>query len=137
MTNDQSAYGINDNSYQAAGELSGLINLCDEFYRIMASSAEAKVIYAMHPGDDVLSSKKLAYFLSGWLGGPKLYRENFGAINIPCAHAHLPISTSERDAWIICMRKAAAMQPYTDDFKIYLIEQLKVPAGRILQACGN
>ena len=137
MTTAQYTYGTDDNSYQAAGELPGLTNLCDEFYRIMASSAEARVIYAMHPGDDILSSKKLAYFLSGWLGGPKLYRENFGAINIPCAHAHLPISTSEHDAWINCMLSAAAMQPYADDFKIYLIEQLKVPAGRILQACGN
>ena len=137
MTDDQPSYGTNDTSYQAAGELSGLINLCDEFYRIMAVSAEAKVIYAMHPGDDNLSSKKLAYFLSGWLGGPKLYRENFGSINIPCAHAHLPITEAEHDAWINCMREAAAMQPYADDFKIYLIEQLTVPAGRILQTCGN
>ena len=82
----QPAYGVDDNSYQAAGELPGLINLCDEFYRLMATSTEAKNIHAMHPGDDALSSKKLAYFLSGWLGGPKLYREHFGAINIFFPH---------------------------------------------------
>lgn len=132
-----SNYGTDDNSYQAAGGLPGLTQLCDEFYRIMATRSDAQVIHQMHPGDDALSSQKLAYFLSGWLGGPKLYREHFGAINIPCAHAHLPIAETEHNAWINCMREAAESQPFAEDFKVYLIEQLKVPAGRILQACSG
>ena len=115
-------YGVGDNSYNAAGGLSGLITLVDEFYRIMDEQSDAKVIRDMHPDDLELSRKKLAYFLSGWLGGPKKYSETFGPINIPSAHRHLSVGMVERDAWIDCMRTAVSVQPYADDFKIYLIE---------------
>lgn len=129
-------YGVDDCSYKAAGELPGLIKLVDAFYDHMESLPEARKILHMHPADLALSRKKLAFFLSGWLGGPKLYSENFGGINIPLAHKHLPIGYEERDAWIICMQKAVAQQPYEESFKSYLIDQLRVPAERIRSACG-
>ena len=84
----------------------------------------------MHPADLTESSEKLARFLSGWLGGPKLYREKYGPIRIPAAHAHLEIGPAERDAWLACMETALKSQPYKDDFKIYLMQQLYVPAER-------
>jgi hemoglobin len=129
-------YGVGDSSYKAAGELSGLTKLVDSFYNFMNSLPEAKVIRTMHSDDLALSRKKLAYFLSGWLGGPKLYSENFGSINIPSAHKHLPIGLAESDAWILCMQKAVAEQPYKESFKLYLIAQLRVPAERIRRTCG-
>lgn len=129
------AYGSGDASYQAAGELPGLLKLVDTFYGYMETLPEAKAILAMHPADLVLSRKKLAYFLSGWLGGPKLYAEHFGAIGIPSAHRHLAIGYVERDAWMLCMSKAVAEQPYTKAFKLYLLEQLRMPAEVIRQAC--
>ena len=136
MSFENSEYGFADNSYNAAGGLAGLTKLVDSFYGYMDSLPEAKIIRAMHKPDLTLSRKKLAYFLSGWLGGPKLYSENFGGINIPAAHKHLPIGQSEADAWILCMQKAVADQPYNKEFKVYLIKQLRVPAERIRLACG-
>ncbi len=136
MLNENSEYGVADASYQAAGGLAGLTKLVDSFYGYMDALPEAAVIRGMHKSDLVVSRKKLAYFLSGWLGGPKLYSEAFGGINIPKAHKHLPIGESDADAWILCMQKAVAEQPYDEPFKIYLIEQLRVPAGRIVLACG-
>jgi hemoglobin len=35
------------------------------------------------------------------------------------------------------MQKAVDEQPYANTFKTYLIEQLRVPAERILTACGG
>lgn len=137
MNSKSCEYGVADSSYKAAGELAGLTKLVDSFYDFMESLPEAKKIRAMHKSDLSESRKKLAYFLSGWLGGPKLYSENFGRITIPSAHKHLPIGLDESEAWILCMQKAVAEQHYEESFKQYLIEQLRVPAERIRVACSN
>ncbi|MGJ8692749.1 MAG: group II truncated hemoglobin [Thalassotalea sp.] len=130
-------YGVGDNSYKMAGELSGITKLVDEFYHNMDVFSESKKIRNMHTSDLSASRKKLAYFLSGWLGGPKLYAENYGSINIPQAHKHLSIGIDESEAWLLCMQKAIDNQPYEAAFKIYLMEQLRVPAERIIQASGT
>lgn len=137
MSTDSSAYGVGDNSYNAAGGLDGLTRLADAFYKHMQSLPEAKTIRDMHKPDLSESSKKLAYFLSGWLGGPKIYSETFGSIIIPQAHKHLDIGHDEVEAWILCMQKAVEEQPYQEAFKAYLIEQLRVPAERIRLACST
>lgn len=127
---DKPTYGDGDTSFQAAGGYKGLVKLCDAFYRAMATLPEAQRIRQMHPQDLTESSEKLARFLSGWLGGPKLYREKYGPIRIPAAHAHLDIGPAERDAWLKCMEVALENQPFADDFKQYLLAQLFVPAER-------
>lgn len=137
ITPETQAYGIGDNSYKAAGELAGLTRLVNDFYDIMDDIPESKRIRDMHPDDLSESRKKLIYFLSGWLGGPRRYAETFGPISIPASHSHLDISHSESDAWILCMQKAVELQPYDALFKEYLIKQLRVPAERIRQACGR
>jgi len=123
-------YGTNDASYQAAGQFEGLIKLVDAFYTFMDELPEAKNIRVMHSDDLTLSRDKLARFLSAWTGGPRLYKEKYGAISIPSAHSHLAIGSAERDAWLLCMEKALALQPYEQDFKEYLLKQLSVPAER-------
>lgn len=130
-------YGIADGSYKAAGELSGITKLVDDFYDFMCKIPEAKTIRDMHPDDLTESRKKLAYFLSGWLGGPKLYNEHFGRIKIPMAHQHLPIGDKEKDAWLLCMQKAVDLQPFEDSFKVYLMDQLQIPAERIRVVCST
>ena len=124
-------YGIEDASYIAAGELAGISKLVDAFYGHMDTLPEAKIIRAMHPEDLTISRDKLSCFLSGWLGGPKLFSEKYYSISIPQAHKHLSVSSKERDAWLLCMRKAADDQPYLQSFRTYLLEQLFVPAERI------
>jgi hemoglobin len=133
----QHKFGIDNSSYQAAGELEGLTKLVEAFYGFMQSLPEAKKIRDMHADDLTESKKKLAYFLSGWLGGPKLYQENYGQIRIPMAHRHLNVGHAESNAWILCMQKAVEQQDYSEEFKHYLIEQLKVPAERIRMACAK
>lgn len=61
---------------------------------------EAARIRAMHPEDLTVSRRKLTVFLTGWLGGPKLYATELGKITIPGAHQHLAIDEPERDAWM-------------------------------------
>jgi hemoglobin len=121
-------YGIEDASFQAAGGEVGIRKLVDSFFDRMSSDPRFAVIHEMHPEDKEISRDKLARFLCGWLGGPKLYQEKYGGISIPRVHEHLAIATPERDQWLTCMRESVAEQPFDADFKTYLMEQLFVPA---------
>ncbi len=120
-----------------AGELAGITQLVDDFYRNMDTFKESKHIRDMHPDDLSESRKKLTYFLSGWLGGPRLYTEHYGSINIPQAHRHLSVGVAESEAWLCCMEKAIDQQPYKDEFKAYLLAQLRIPAERIRIAAST
>ncbi len=123
-------YGDGEASFQAAGGVTGIRQLVDDFYDLMERLPEAQEIRTMHPADLTQSRDKLARFLCGWLGGPRLYREKYGPIRIPSAHAHLNIGTKQRDVWLACMQKALEQQPYAAGFKAYLIAQLAIPAER-------
>jgi len=84
------------NLYRAAGELAGITSLVDAFYANMDNFPEARVIRKMHPDDLTESRKKLTYFLCGVLGGPRLYIEHYGGVNLPDFHRQFPIGTGGR-----------------------------------------
>ena len=128
--NTQRPYGQGDASFQAAGGEEGIRQLVNCFYDQMALLSDARKVLEMHPQDLTESRDKLTRFLCGWLGGPKLYSAKYGSIQLPKAHFHLDIGVAERDAWLLCMKKALEQQPYAQDFKQYMLEQLFVPAER-------
>ena len=128
---DTPLYGFSDNSFQAAGGVEGIRQLVDDFYREMDSLPEAAIIRKMHKTDLTESRDKLTLFLCGWMGGPRLYQDKYGSINIPRSHAHLPIGEAERDAWLLCMERAVLQQGYSLEFSAYLLNQLSIPAERI------
>jgi len=127
-------YGSEDATYKAAGEFDGIKKLVDDFYDIMSELKESKKVRDMHPVDLEVSRDKLTRFLCAWTGGPRLYKEKYGAISIPQVHSHLTIGSEERDAWLLCMKKALAKQGYPQDFQEYMITQLAVPAERCRNA---
>lgn len=137
MSEPTPRYGAADASFQAAGGVAGITALVERFYAWMDELPQAREIRRMHPDELTLSKDKLARFLCGWLGGPKRYQELYGPIRIPAAHARFAIGEAERDAWLLCMAKAIAEQPYADDFKVYLLQQLAVPAERVRQFCTS
>ena len=129
-------YGMGDTSYQAAGGETGIRRLVDAFYDRMSSDKRFATIHTMHTEVTEVSRDKLARFLCGWLGGPRLYAEKYGAIGIPRFHAHLAIATAERDQWLTCMAESVELQPFAPDFKEYLMTQLFVPAEAIRRRCA-
>lgn len=89
--------------YEILGGDSGIRALANAFYDAMDSQHEAAGIRAMHGKnlDDI--REKLYQYLSGWLGGPHLYKEKYGTICLTDAHAPYHIGPSERDQWLSCM----------------------------------
>lgn len=131
------AYGNGDASYRAAGEEAGIRRLCDDFYHFMSTLPEAAKIRAMHREDLATITDKLTLFLCGWLGGPRKYGEKYGPIHIPMAHRHLVINEPERDAWLLCMQKAADRQPWAEDFKHYFMTVIAMPAEKVRVTSRN
>lgn len=134
-TSRQQPYGTGSASFDAAGGEPGIRRLVDAFFDRMGSDPRFTTIYDMHPDDKVVSRDKLARFLCGWLGGPKLFQQKYGSIRLPMAHEHLAITESERDQWLACMTESVAEQPFQPDFRRYLMEQLAVPAESIRRRC--
>lgn len=133
MTDHEQDNRVDLTPYQAAGGLEGLTKLVDEFYVNMDTLPEAQTIRNMHAKDLTEARKKLTYFLSGWLGGSTLFQQHYGPISIPGAHKRFPIGYEERDAWLLCMERALAAQPYSPELKDYLLAALSIPAERIRQ----
>ncbi|MFT7472640.1 MAG: hemoglobin [Kiritimatiellia bacterium] len=130
-TSQNKPYGFEDTSFKAAGGFHGIQKLVKSFYQFMDELDEAKTIRSMHAKDLSQIDDKLTHFLCYWLGGPREYREKYGPISIPQVHSHLVVNEAERDAWLRCMEKAIELQPYKASFKIYLLQQLALPAERV------
>ena len=92
--------------YVLLGGETAVRKLVDRFYELMDSLPQAQQIRAMHPQDLSVSADKLFMFLSGWLGGPQLYIEEFGHPRLRMRHMHVPVDEAARDAWMLCMKRA-------------------------------
>jgi hemoglobin len=84
----------------------GLRGLVERFYGYMDSLPQAAPVRAMHPDDLAGSRDKLFKFLSGWLGGPDLFVEEFGHPRLRMRHFPFAIGPAAVDQWLLCMRKA-------------------------------
>lgn len=84
----------------------GVRRLVDLFYDEMDQNPYFERIRKLHPGDLNHSRDKFYLFLSGWLGGPDLYSPQFGHPRLRMRHMPFPISSEDRDQWLLCMVNA-------------------------------
>lgn len=94
--------------YDVIGGEQAIRALVERFYFYMDTLPEAQGIRAMHQPDLAGAQSKLFKYLSGWLGGPNLYIEEFGHPMLRARHLPFPIGEAERDQWMMCMNKALA-----------------------------
>ena len=77
--------------------------MVNQFY---FSLVEAQGIREIHQPDLFSVNSKLFKFLSGWLGGPNLFIEEFGHPMLRARHFPFIIGESESEQWMFCMNKA-------------------------------
>ena len=58
--------------------------------------------------------------MTGWLGGPNLYIEEYGYPMLRARHLPFAIGESERDQWMLCMNKAIDEVPMDPRLKTSL-----------------
>ncbi|MBK9161721.1 MAG: group II truncated hemoglobin [Nitrosomonadales bacterium] len=100
----QGAQGLTH--YQRIGGADKVRALVQRFYQLMDELPEAHGIRKMHAADLQSASDKLFKFLSGWMGGPQLFVEEYGHPMLRRRHMPFSIGEAERDQWLLCMDRA-------------------------------
>jgi hemoglobin len=116
--------------YDRLGGEAGVRRLVETFYDIVESEPEGAPLRVLHDQGSGLAHAREAQFmfLSGFLGGPQLYVEQFHHSNVKQMHAHLRIGPAEASAWLICMERALERTAETN-----LRAQLMQTFARVVQ----
>jgi hemoglobin len=92
--------------YQRIGGEEKLRTLVLRFYQLMDELPEAYGIRKLHAEDLQGATDKLFKFLSGWMGGPQLYVDQYGHPMLRRRHLPFTIGAAEREQWLLCMNQA-------------------------------
>jgi hemoglobin len=92
--------------YQRIGGAEKVRALVQRFYQLMDELPEAYGIRKLHAEDLQGATEKLYKFLTGWMGGPQLYVEQYGHPMLRRRHLSFTIGNAERDQWMLCMNQA-------------------------------
>lgn len=117
--------------YERLGGERALCKLVERFYELMDTLPEARPIRDLHPANLAGSRDKLFKFLSGWLGGPPLYLEEFGHPRLRARHLPFSIGEDERDAWLLCMERALAEAGIEELLHMQLRQSLRKTADHM------
>lgn len=92
--------------YERLGGEAGVRALADTFYDIMETAPEAKELLAIHPKPLSGIRQRFYEYLSGWLGGPPLFEQQYGHPRLRARHLPYPVTPALRDQWMFCMNSA-------------------------------
>jgi hemoglobin len=92
--------------YQRIGGEEKVRALVQRFYQLMDELPEAYGIRKLHAENLQGAADKLYKFLTGWMGGPQLYVEQYGHPMLRQRHLPFSIGNAERDQWMLCMNQA-------------------------------
>lgn len=118
--------------YQLIGGAAAVQSLVDRFYFYMDILPETTGIRAMHGESLNRANDRLFKFLSGWLGGPNLFIEEFGHPMLRRRHFPFAIGESERDQWMLCMNKALAEITMEQSIRVQLQTALQQLATHMI-----
>jgi hemoglobin len=120
-----------ESHYDAVGGDPGVRQIVDRFYDLMDTAPEAVNVRALHATSLKASREKLRLFLTGWLGGPQLYVEQYGHPRLRQRHFPFAIGAVERDEWLWCMDRALVEHTMPDDLRAYLRQRLHALADHM------
>ena len=96
--------------------------LVDRFYDLMDLEPGYTALRAAHGTELANAREKLKMFLTGWLGGPQRYTEQFGHPRLRMRHMPFSIGIAERDQWVACMDQAMQETEINDALRTRLKE---------------
>ena len=118
--------------YEAIGGAPVIANLVDRFYFYMDTLPESEGVRKMHAPSLATANDKLFKFLSGWLGGPDLFIQEFGHPMLRRRHFPFAIGPLERDQWMLCMNKALSEIEMNSTLQANLLESLEQLATHMI-----
>jgi hemoglobin len=96
--------------FDRIGGEAGLHALVHRFYDILEFSPEGERLRQLHFRGHGFAHARIEQvdFLSGFLGGPRIYAERHGHMDLRLIHAHVPISAEAAEDWLAAMDRALA-----------------------------
>lgn len=122
--------------YDMLGGEAGIRRLVDRFYDLMDELPEAWELRKIHPQDLQSSRDKLFMFLSGWMGGPQLYVQEYGHPRLRARHLPFPVDIQMRDQWLMCMDMALDEQVEDELLKMQLKSSFANTADHMRNRAG-
>lgn len=103
-----------ESPYALLGGRDAVLSLAEAFYDAMERDEPELARLHELDGDPERDGLRISrrtrdrfgLFLVGWLGGPQEYIERFGHPRLRMRHAHVPVDSAMRDAWLRCMATA-------------------------------
>ncbi len=129
---DNQAQEPTETPYQRLGGEPVLRQLVLKFYQYMNELPEVRGIRKMHAADLSGAGDKLFKFLSGWLGGPDLFIEEYGHPRLRARHFPFRIGMDERNQWMLCMNKALDDTPMDGELRELLRSALAQTATHMI-----
>ena len=120
--------------YDLVGGEDGVKNLVRVFYDIVETNPDGHKLHLLHlRGNGVAHSRIEQFnFLSGFLGGPKLYVEKHGHSNVRTMHEHIEVTAESKNIWLNCMTLAIDAIGMQASTKAKLMNNFTVVAERLV-----
>ena len=120
--------------YLLMGGKKAISSLVERFYFYMDTLPEAKELRAVHAADLSSAKDKLYKFLSGWLGGPDLFVQQYGHPRLKQRHFPFKVNQQVRDQWVFCMRKALYEIAMQDELRNKIKQAIEDLATHMINA---
>ena len=136
MTPTIMSYNLHHSLYDMVGGEIGVRKLVNNFYDIVETHPDGEKLHLLHLRGHGIEHSRLEQFnfLSGFLGGPKLYIEKHGHSNVRTMHEHVKINDESKDIWLNCMRLAIDEVGLTTDTKNKLMHNFTLVAERLVNS---
>jgi len=122
--------------YSVMGGEKAILSLVERFYFYMDTLEEAKDVRAVHQADLSSAKAKLFKFLSGWLGGPDLFVQEYGHPRLKQRHFPFVVDQKSRDQWMLCMNKAMYEIAMPDELRKNIKQALSDLATHMINVDG-
>lgn len=105
-TNKSKMLSPSNTPYMMIGGEQGVKTLANAFYDEMETNPHLQELLEIHslPLDGVRI--KFFQYLSGWMGGPPLFEQQFGHPRLRQRHMHVKVTKKQAELWMLCMNNA-------------------------------
>lgn len=117
--------------YDRFGGKEGVVALIEEFYVRVEADPDIRRVY---PEDLGPGKRKLALFLTQWLGGPATYTQQFGHPRLRRRHFPFVIDELAAGRWLKHMRESMQSRGIAPDDVTFVFERLAPLAHHMVNA---